>query len=378
MKQIAFVGAGFSCSVLARKLVENGNFNATIFESRDHIGGNCHTIRDQNIMIHQYGPHIFNTSNKEVWDYINSFGNFINFTNRVKAVTSKGIFSLPINLLTINQYFDTKFSPNEAFDFIKSLSKKIENVQNFEDQALNMLGEELYYNFFYGYTKKQWGVEPNQLPASILKRLPVRFNYNDNYYEQKYQGIPLEGYTEIINKILDHPKIKVNLKSSFDRKNKHEFDYVFYSGPIDKYFSYSEGDLGYRTLKFERFTFDGDFQGNPVINYCDEKVDFTRITEHKHFTPWESHKNSICFKEFSSLATRKDDPYYPLRLSKDLTILKNYMKLCEEEDNVSFIGRLGTYRYLDMHVVIEESLNLAEICLLNDIDKWPTFSKNPI
>lgn len=379
MKNIAFVGSGFACSVLARKLVESGKFKASVFEGRNHLAGNCHTSRENGIMVHHYGPHIFNTSNLEVWEYVNRYGKFLPFTNRVKAVTKKGVYSMPINLLTINQFFNKNFSPNEALIFLNSIGdKNIKEPKSFEEQALKMLGRDLYENFFYGYTKKQWGVEPSKLPASILKRLPIRFNYDDNYYLQDYQGIPIDGYSHLIENILDHNNIEVHLNSIFTRDMKNDFDFVFYSGAIDRYYEYSEGELSYRTLLFEKFNFDGDFQGNPVINYCDQNIPFTRITEHKHFAPWESHKKSICFKEYSQKANKNQDPYYPMRLDDDLKILKKYIDVAELDNNIAFIGRLGTYRYLDMHLVIEESLSLSKVCLNNSIESWPRFSVRPL
>jgi UDP-galactopyranose mutase len=378
-KKIGFAGAGFACAVLARELVSSGNFNATVFETRDHVAGNCHTSRDKGIMVHHYGPHIFNTSRKDVWDYVNNYEEFRNFTNRVKAVTSKGVFSLPINLLTINQFFGKKLNPSQAELFIKDLGdKNINDPQNFEEQALSMLGRELYEAFFYGYTKKQWGVEPSELPASILKRLPIRFNYDDNYYQQLYQGIPVNGYTKLIENILDHPDINIVKNTKLTRETIKEFDHVFYSGTIDEFFDYTEGELAYRTLKFERFDHKGDFQGNPVINYCEESVPYTRISEHKHFAPWETHEESICFKEYSFLATRTDNPYYPLRLKNDKDVLGKYVALANQTPSLTFIGRLGTYRYLDMHVVIGESLDLAKRCLNEPLDLWPSFSVDPL
>ncbi|KYG61872.1 UDP-galactopyranose mutase [Bdellovibrio bacteriovorus] len=379
--EIGIAGAGFAGAVLARELAETGRFKITVFDEREHIAGNCHTVRDPEtgVMVHEYGPHIFNTSRQDVWDYVNRWSNFIPFTNRVKAFTEKGVFSLPVNLLTINQFFQKKMTPLEAEEFIKEQSKKdISEPRTFEEQALKFLGPDLYHNFFYGYTKKQWGVEPTELPASILKRLPVRFNYDDNYYNQKYQGIPQEGYTVIVQKILDHPAIEVRLKTRLSPEDKSKFHHIFWSGPMDGYFKFKLGRLRYRTLKFERFTAEGDFQGNPVINYCEEKVPYTRITEHKHFAPWEEHKKTVCFKEYSALCTEKDTPYYPLRLSEDMSLLKQYMELAESEKNVTFIGRLGTYRYLDMHVVIGESLDLAKVCLDENITEWPRFSHSPI
>jgi UDP-galactopyranose mutase len=380
-KHIGIAGAGFAGAVLARELVESGRYKVSIFDERNHVAGNCHTERDEEtgVMVHQYGPHIFNTSREDVWTYVNRWGKFEPFVNRVKAVTEKGVFSLPINLLTINQFFNKKLTPAAARDFIGSLGdSSIKEPQSFEDQALKFLGKDFYQNFFYGYTKKQWGVEPSNLPASILKRLPVRFNYDDNYYNQKYQGIPVSGYTEIVKRILDHNEIEVRLGQRLDPERKNEFDHVFWSGPMDGYFNFKLGRLGYRTLKFERFVENGDFQGNPVINYCEEKVPFTRIAEHKHFTPWEDHEKTVCFKEYSKLSEEGDTPYYPLHLNNDKNILEQYVNLVKQEDKITFIGRLGTYRYLDMHVIIGESLDLAKTCLTCDLPEWPQFSQSPI
>lgn len=379
--QIGIAGAGFAGAVIARELAETNRYEIHVYDERDHIAGNCHTTRDQDtgIMVHHYGPHIFNTSRQDVWEYVQRWSQFMPFTNRVKAVTAAGVFSLPVNLLTINQFFQKKLTPLEAEAFIKELAdKKIQEPQTFEEQALKFLGSALYKNFFYGYTKKQWGVEPTELPASILKRLPVRFNYDDNYYNQKYQGIPVEGYTKIVEKILDHPNIKVKLKSRLNPDDKKNFSHIFWSGPMDGYFQYKLGRLRYRTLKFEKFVQDGDFQGNPVINYCEEHVPYTRITEHKHFAPWETHEKTVCFKEYSALCEEKDTPYYPLRLKNDLELLKQYVDLAQGETNTTFIGRLGTYRYLDMHVVIGESLDLVRNYLGKESSQWPRFSQNPL
>lgn len=378
---IGIAGAGFAGAVLARELVESGKFKVTVFDERNHVAGNCHTSRDDEtgVMVHHYGPHIFNTSREDVWNYVNRWSKFEPYVNRVKAVTAKGIFSLPINLLTINQFFGTKLSPAEARDFVSSLGDdSISEPKSFEEQALKFLGKEFYKNFFYGYTKKQWGVEPSELPASILKRLPVRFSYDDNYYNQKYQGIPVTGYTEIVKRILDHPEIEIRLSQKLEPQRKVEFDHIFWSGPMDGYFNFKLGRLSYRTLKFERFVDTGDHQGNPVINYCEEEIPYTRISEHKHFTPWEEHEKTVCFKEYSKFCEEGDTPYYPLHLNNDKKLLKKYMDLAEQEGNITFIGRLGTYRYLDMHVVIGESLDLSQICLENDITKWPKFSNRPI
>jgi UDP-galactopyranose mutase len=382
MKQhIGIAGAGFAGAVLARELADTGRFRVTVFDERPHVAGNCHTARDEEtgVMVHQYGPHIFNTSREDVWDYVNRWGKFEPFVNRVKAHTARGVFSLPINLLTINQFFGKKLGPQEARDFVGGLADAaIREPRSFEEQAMKFLGRDFYRNFFYGYTKKQWGVEPSELPASILKRLPVRFNYDDNYYNQKYQGIPVSGYTEIVKRILDHQAIDVRLGQRLEPERKRDFDHVFWSGPMDGFFKFRLGRLSYRSLSFERFVEVGDYQGNPVINYCEEHVPYTRIAEHKHFAPWESHEKTVCFKEYSKLCGETDTPYYPLRLNNDKALLERYVSLAESEEGVTFIGRLGTYRYLDMHVVIGESLDLAKTCVAQDRAGWPRFSLHPL
>lgn len=384
MKRIGIVGAGFAGAVIARTLADTGNFAVTIFDSRNHIGGNCHTERDSDtgIMIHRYGPHIFHTSNERVWNYIRQFGKMMPFVNRVKAISKGQVYSLPINLMTINQFFKKTLNPTEAKAFIEGLGEKgISDPKTFEEQALKFLGQDLYEAFFYGYTKKQWGFEPRELPSSILKRLPVRFNYDDNYYSSKYQGIPEEGYTKIIERILTHECISVKLNTAFCSGDSKNFEHIFFSGPLDSYFEYSEGRLGYRTLNFHEERANGDFQGNPVINYTDMNIPFTRITEHKHFTPWEQHEKTIVFKEFSSLCGENDVPYYPIRLANDKHLLDKYLHLANNTANVTFVGRLGTYRYLDMHQVIAEALETAEKFIEHfgspNVGKFPAFIHSP-
>jgi UDP-galactopyranose mutase len=359
--RIAIAGAGFSGAVLASELAKNG-YEIDVFESRSHVGGNCFTERDAKtgIMVHRYGPHIFNTNKREVWDYISQFDELMPFTNRVKAHARGRVYSLPVNLLTINQFFDRTFSPQDAKVFVESLADtSIESPQSFEEQALRFFGRELYEAFFRGYTTKQWGVDPRDLPASILRRLPLRFNYDDNYYSSKYQGMPKHGYTHIIQQLLDHKEVSVFLNTPFVRSAKSGYSHVFYSGPIDLWFDYSLGRLGYRTLGFENEYHKGDYQGNPVINYCDEEVPFTRIAEHKHFSPWESFDDTIVTKEYSRLCDEKDTPYYPLRLLSDKSLLGKYVEIAKMESQVTFLGRLGTYRYLDMDLTIAEALSVA-------------------
>ena len=363
--KILLVGAGFSCAVVGRKLAEHG-FNVTIIDSRSHVAGNCHSERDTDtgVMTHVYGPHIFHTDDQEVWEYVNKFVTFMPYINRVKTTSQGKVYSLPINLHTINQFFDKTLSPDEAKDFMASLGdQSITDPQTFEDQALKFVGQDLYEAFFKGYTMKQWGCHPSELPASILKRLPVRFNYNDNYFFHKFQGMPENGYTELVEKILDHPNITVQLNTSFVRTMTSDFDHVFYSGPLDGYFDYELGRLGYRTLDFEKFTYNGDYQGTAVMNYGDADVPFTRITEHKHFSPWEEHEGSVCYREFSRECDKDDIPYYPIRLVDEKALLSQYVNKAKLEENVTFLGRLGTYRYLDMDVTIREAMDTADTFL---------------
>ena len=362
MKKILCVGAGFSCAVIARELAEQGHV-VTVIDQRSHVAGNCHTQRDDEtgIMLHVYGPHIFHTDNQEVWDYINKYGEFKPFINRVKAVSKDSVYSLPINLHTINQFFNKQFNPKQAQEWIeKQADLSIEEPVTFEEQAMRFIGKDLYHAFFYGYTKKQWGLEPKELPASILKRLPVRFNYDDNYFSQHFQGMPSEGYTKIVENILNHKNITVDLNTCFDKSMLSQYDHVIWSAPLDSWFDYQYGRLGYRTLDFEKVTDDGDFQGNAVINYCDQEIPFTRISEHKHFSPWEQHEKTVYYKEFSRLCAENDIPYYPIRLINDKDLLVKYVELAQQENDVTFVGRLGTYRYLDLDVTIAEALVTAK------------------
>ncbi len=360
------VGAGLSGAVIGRALAEEGH-EITIVDSRDHIGGNCHTQRDADtgVMIHVYGPHIFHTDDEEVWAYVNRYANFLPYKNRVKTTSRGQVFSLPVNLHTINQFFGKTMRPDEAHSFIteEQADTSITDPQSFEEQAMRFVGRDLYEAFFKGYTIKQWGCHPSELPASILKRLPVRFNYDDNYFFHRFQGMPENGYTDMIAGILDHPSITVKLSTTFDRSMAEGFDHVFYSGPLDGYFDYELGRLGYRTLDFERFTYDGDYQGCAVMNYGEEDVPYTRITEHKHFAPWETHDGSVCYREYSRAAEPGDIPYYPIRQVKEKALLGEYVELANKTANVTFVGRLGTYRYLDMDVTIRESLDTAAAVL---------------
>ncbi|WCR11769.1 UDP-galactopyranose mutase [Paracoccus stylophorae] len=363
--EILLVGAGLSGAVIGRRLAEAGH-RCRIIDARDHVGGNCFTERDADtgVMVHVYGPHIFHTDDAEVWEYVNGFSDFMPFQNRVKSTTQGAVYSLPVNLLTINQFFGKTMRPDEARAFIAAQADtSIADPQNFEEQALRLVGPALYEAFFKGYTEKQWGCSPTELPASILKRLPLRFNYDDNYFFHRFQGMPTDGYTPMIAAILDHPNITVELGTAYAPDMAGAADHVFWSGPLDGFFGYDLGRLGYRTLDFERFTHDGDYQGCAVMNYGDRDVPWTRITEHKHFSPWESPPGSVCYREYSRACGPDDIPYYPIRLVEEKALLGDYVARAEKTRGVTFVGRLGTYRYLDMDVTIREALDTADLFL---------------
>ena len=382
--RFAIVGAGFSGAVVARELAQAGH-SIVVFDARDHVAGNCFTARHATgVMVHTYGPHIFHTQHEHVWQYINKFGEMMPYQHRVKAISKKTMYSLPVNLKTINQFFNRDFDADEAEKFIASKADTtITDPVSFEDQGLRFVGRELYEAFFAGYTSKQWGVDPKELPASILARLPVRFNDDDTYFSHPYQAIPKDGYTPIVEAILNHDGIKLHLSTRFSPTESKEFgnfDHIIWTGPIDAYFGFEFGRLGYRTLDFVPEVADGDYQGHPVVNYCDTDVPYTRITEHKHFAPWESHDKTIVYREFSRLCGEADTPYYPIRLVKEKEQLLNYVQRARDAKGVTFIGRLGTYRYLDMDVTIHEALLASKTmleCIANK-QPLPSFSVDPM
>ena len=358
----AVVGAGFSGAVVARELAEDGH-RVDVFDARDHVAGNCHTVRhDTGVMVHVYGPHIFHTQHERVWDYIRRWTEMKPYRHTVRAMSGGRMYRLPMNLTLINDFFGTNFTPEEAEAFIAAKADAtITNPVSFRDQGLRFMGPELYAAFFEGYTRKQWGVDPSELPASVLARLPLRFTADDSYFNHPYQGIPVDGYTAIVASILDHPNVTVHLSTAFKRAQVSSFDHTFWSGPIDAFFDHEHGRLGYRTLDFDAEVVAGDFQGCPVVNYCDADVPYTRITEHKHFAPWESHDSSVIYREYSRECGPDDVPYYPIRLVREKEQLLRYVSLAREQSGVTFLGRLGTYRYLDMDVTIHEALNVADV-----------------
>jgi UDP-galactopyranose mutase len=365
MEEILIVGAGLSGAVLARTLAEAG-LKVRIVEARSHVAGNCHTERDAEtgVLVHVYGPHIFHTDDAEVWDYVNRFERFHPYTHRVRAQSGERVYSLPINLLTINQLFGKTLRPDEARAFVEARTKKgNSDPQSFEEQALRFMGREIYEAFFRGYTQKQWGTDPAALPASILKRLPIRFTYEDGYFAHTFQGMPEQGYTAMVERILAHPGIVLQLNTPFTQEMAEGAAHLFWSGPLDAYFGHDIGRLGYRTLDFERIVETGDWQGCAVMNYCDVDIPWTRITEHKHFAPWEEHEQTVLYRETPRACGPDDIPYYPIRLVEEKALLGRYVERAKALGGVTFLGRLGTYRYLDMDVTIREALDAGRAFL---------------
>lgn len=381
IRPIAIAGAGFSGAVIARQLAEAG-YLVELFESRDHVAGNCHTQRDKEsgVLMHWYGAHIFHTDSKRVWGYVNRFGTFKPYIHRVKAVVNNAVYGLPVNLHTINQFFGKAYSPDDAEAFVRQQAKEAgigDEPANMEEQAIKLVGVDLYKAFIEGYTSKQWGIHPTELPAAIIRRLPVRFNYDDNYFFHPYQGMPEDGYTAIVEAMLDHDRIKLHLRQSFDPATRDDYQHLFWSGPLDAFFGHELGRLGYRTLDFELLRSGGDYQGTPVINYPDIDIPQTRITEHKHFSPWESHDKTVCYLETSRACGPDDTPYYPIRLVEEKTLLGDYVKKADSISNVTFVGRLGTYRYLDMDVTIHEALETSDRYIASSAN-MPVFVKPPL
>ena len=346
------VGAGLYGSTFARLMTDKGK-KCLVIDKRNHIAGNCYTEKQENINVHKYGPHIFHTDDENVWKFINRFATFNDFILKPKINYKDKIYSFPINLMTFQQVFGFKY-PKEAINYINNLNK-IENPKNFEEKAISQIGEKLYKMFFYGYTKKQWGLEPKELPEFIFNRLPIRFKYNENYFNDKYQGIPIGGYTELFKKMLYG--IEVNLNVDYI-DNKEYFDSladnIVYTGKIDEFFDYKYDDLDYRTLYFEQEILDiDDYQGNAVMNYTDKNILFTRIIEHNHFENSESVK-SIITKEYSKQYKKNtnDIPYYPINNKRNNKLYLKYKKLANKS-NIIFGGRLAEYKYYDMDDTIK-------------------------
>jgi UDP-galactopyranose mutase len=357
------VGSGLFGSVTAEQASRAG-YRVAVIEKRNHIGGNCYTKEDNEtgILVHQYGPHIFHTSNQRVWDYINQFTTFNNYRHKCRIEVNGKQYSMPINLDTINNFFGRNLNPTQATTFLESMTLAYKNIEpaNFQEQAFQLVGPELYHAFLRGYTLKQWETDPTLLPASIAKRLPVRTNYNDRYYNDTWEGIPSEGYTPIFEKMLSHENIQLFMQTDwFDVKKYAINKLVVYTGAIDQFYDYCYGDLAWRTLDFKFEKHDvSDYQGITQVNYADADIPYTRIIEHKHFHPEKTYAmdKTIIGIEYSRLATREDTVYYPVKRPIDIQLFEQYRNLSEKESNVIFGGRLGEYMYYDMHQVIGSAL----------------------
>ena len=355
------VGAGLFGSIFAYEMKKIGK-KCLVIEKRNHIGGNVYTELEENINIHKYGAHIFHTNNKEVWEYINQFAEFNRYTNSPVANYKGELYNLPFNMNTFYQMWGVK-TPEEAKAKIdeQKAESNIENPKNLEEQAISLIGKDIYEKLVKGYTEKQWGRKCEELPAFIIKRLPVRYTFDNNYFNDLYQGIPIGGYTKIIEKMLDGIEVKLNT-DFFDDKEKwlNISDKIIFTGMIDQYYEYCYGELEYRGLNFEFETLDlENYQGNAVINYTDADTPFTRIIEHKHFESSESPK-TIITREYPKNWMKGEEAYYPLNDEKNSELFKKYQKLAKSEDKVIFGGRLGMYQYYDMWQVIDEALKLVK------------------
>jgi len=356
------VGAGFFGAVFAQQARENGK-SAIVLDARAHIGGNCYS-RDwegTNINVHEYGTHIFHTNNDELWAYINRFTEFNRYQHRVLTTHRGRVFSMPINLGTINQFYGVNLSPGEVEAFLESKKGRIANPSNLEEKAISLVGEELYEAFIKGYTTKQWGCDPRELPANIITRLPVRHSFHDSYFDDKYQGIPKGGYTPIFDRMLEGIPVElgVDFFSDPDHWRAKGKNFV-YTGAIDRYFGYEHGRLNWRSVRFETEVLDEeDYQGTSVMNYADTDVSFTRIHEPKHLHLEKSHTpgKTVVIREWSQIDN--DKPYYPVNFAADREVLAKYQAMAAQEKNVIFGGRLAEYKYYDMHQVIGSALQKA-------------------
>lgn len=367
------VGAGFYGSVIARKIAEDLKENVLVIDQRMHIGGNSYSEVDSQtgIEVHTYGSHVFHTSNPQVMEFLKPFMSLNDYRHRVLTCYQNQIYSMPINLMTINSFLKKNFSPEEARSFLRMLiqREKITNPNNLEDKAISLIGRQLYEVFYKGYTAKQWQTSPRELPAGIITRLPIRYNYNDRYFSDLYEGIPLEGYGRVFEKMLKHPLVSVKLGVDFMHlKSRIPSDTrIIYSGPIDSFYNYRLGRLGWRSACFEKECFKkDDFQGTSVMNYADEGIPYLRIHEFKHLHPERNYSGrTIIFKEYAKCATENDTPYYPINTANDKKLFKKYEKLAAKENKVLFGGRLGRYVYADMHQVIEMALKTFEAKIRN-------------
>jgi UDP-galactopyranose mutase len=367
---LVVIGSGFFGLTVAERCASDLGLRVLVIERRGHIGGNAYSEPEPQtgIEIHRYGAHLFHTSNARVWEYANRFTSFTGYQHRVFSVYKGRVYPLPINLGTMCEFFGTVLSPDQARALVAGQAAEVEpgTATNLERKAVSLIGRPLYEAFFRGYTYKQWQTDPAELPAEIITRLPVRYTFDNRYFSDTFEGLPVDGYTAWLERMADHPNIEVRLGTDFSALRAGLIGHVpvVYTGPLDAYFDYSEGDLGWRTLDFElEVVGTGDFQGTPVMNYADEDIPFTRIHEFRHFHPerdWYPEDRTVIMREYSRLAGRGDEPYYPINAAPDRARLLAYRQLADREAGVLFGGRLGTYKYLDMHMAIASALNMYQ------------------
>ena len=369
MFDLVVVGSGFFGLTVAREAVDRLGLSVLILEKRPHVGGNAYSYFDTEtgIEIHKYGSHLFHTSNERIWDYVSRFTKFTNYEHRVWAKHRNQIYSMPINLSTICSFYGKSLSPGEAIDMIEKCKEADtkDTYDNLEEKAISLIGRPLYEAFIKGYSHKQWSADPRLIPAEVITRLPVRYNFDTRYFSDKYQGLPVDGYTAWIERMIDHPNIEMRLGTDYfeEASSFRGRVPILYTGPLDSFFDYEFGELGWRTLDFQLETLDiPDYQGTSVVNYSDLDVPFTRIHEYRHLHPERVYNESatVIAKEFSSFAKKGDEPYYPMNLITDRTKLAKYKELAKAEKAVWFGGRLGSYKYLDMHMAIGGALKLFE------------------
>lgn len=354
------VGAGLFGAAFAQQAREAGK-SVLVIEKRDHIGGNVYTEEIAGIQVHKYGAHIFHTNDRQVWDYVNRFADFNRFTNSPVANYHGELYSLPFNMYTFNQMWGVT-SPQQAMEKIQQQrdAAGITEPRNLEEQAISLVGTDIYEKLVKGYTQKQWGRSCSELPAFIIQRLPVRFTFNNNYFNAKYQGIPEGGYTKMVEKMLEGIEVRLGVDYLADKQQWDSMaERVIYTGSVDRYFGYSLGHLSYRSVRFETELLDTpNFQGNAVVNYTDSETPYTRIIEHKFFA-FGNEPHTVISREYSSEWNPGDEPYYPVNDAKNTALYEEYRQLAEKESNVIFGGRLGEYRYYDMDAVLLSALRLA-------------------
>ena len=367
---LVIVGAGLFGLTIAERCANDLGLRVLILDRRHHVGGNAYSAPEPEtgIEVHQYGAHLFHTSNERVWEYVNRFTKFTGYQHRVFTKYDGQVYSFPMNLGLINQFFGKSHTPDEARALVAEMAGEIDtkDAKNLEEKAISLIGRPLYEAFVKGYTAKQWQTDPKELSPDIISRLPVRYNFENRYFNDTYEGLPVDGYTAWLERMVDHPKIEVRLNTDFFEVRDEYVGKVpiVYTGPVDAYFSNAAGELSWRTVDLEVSVQEtGDFQGTSVVNYADEDVPYTRILEFRHFHPerdWYPKDKTVIVHEYSRFAESGDEPYYPINTADDREKLLRYRELAKAEPNVLFGGRLGTYKYLDMHMAIGSALSMYD------------------